>query len=145
MLKHPSKEVLLFGRRWEPCHTVSGTALSHFVADDLDPSLDELEEAFSVEAVTKDFFDQYREKYLDLKEFLDSNPELQEKPKSRGFDSEQFAKISLWVKSSFCTLFRKRLVGCKMHFHSKLTERERYKSGFLSFWTQTEGTYATSL
>ena len=76
----------------EPCHTAQERLYPIFVADDLDPSLDELEEAFSVEAVTKDFFDQYREKYLDLKEFLDSNPEFIAGAESRGFDSEQFGK-----------------------------------------------------
>ena len=40
----------------EPCHTAQERLYPIFVADGNNPSLDELEEAFSVEAVTKDFF-----------------------------------------------------------------------------------------
>lgn len=112
----------------EPCHTAQERLYPIFVADDLDPSLDELEEAFSVEAVTKDFFDQYREKYLDLKEFLDSNPEFIAEAESRGFDSEQFAKKLMGQIVFLYFIQKKGWLGVNA-FPFKLTERE-YKSGF---------------
>lgn len=112
----------------EPCHTAQERLYPIFVADDLDPSLDELEEAFSVEAVTKDFFDQYREKYLDLKEFLDSNPEFTAEAESRGFDSEQFAKKLMGQIVFLYFIQKKGWLGVNA-FPFKLTERE-YKAGF---------------
>lgn len=112
----------------EPCHTAQERLYPIFVADNLDPSLDELEEAFSVEAVTKDFFDQYREKYLDLKEFLDSNPEFTAEAESRGFDSEQFAKKLMGQIVFLYFIQKKGWLGVNA-FPFKLTERE-YKSGF---------------
>lgn len=112
----------------EPCHTAQERLYPIFVADDLDPSLDELEEAFSVEAVTKDFFDQYREKYLDLKEFLDGNEEFIAEAESRGFNSEQFAKKLMGQIVFLYFIQRKGWLGVNA-FPFKLTERE-YKSGF---------------
>ena len=112
----------------EPCHTAQERLYPIFVADDLNPSLDELEEAFSVEAVTKDFFDQYREKYLDLKEFLDGNPEFTAEAKSRGFDSEQFAKKLMGQIVFLYFIQKKGWLGVNA-FPFKLTERE-YKTAF---------------
>ena len=112
----------------EPCHTAQERLYPIFVADNFDPSLDELEEAFSVEAVTKDFFDQYREKYLDLKEFLDSNPEFTAEAESRGFDSEQFAKKLMGQIVFLYFIQKKGWLGVNA-FPFKLTERE-YKSAF---------------
>ena len=55
----PAKRYSYLVGKGEPCHTAQERLYPIFVEDDLDPSLDELEEAFSVEAVTKDFFDKY--------------------------------------------------------------------------------------
>ena len=112
----------------EPCHTAQERLYPIFVADDLDPSLDDLEEAFSVEAVTKEFFDKYREKYLDLKEFLDGNPEFIAEAGSRGFDSEQFAKKLMGQIVFLYFIQKKGWLGVNA-FPIKITERE-YKSGF---------------
>lgn len=55
----------------EPCFTAITQLLKILENDTTNPNLDEIEEAFSVEKVTKDFFIQYKEKYLDLKEYLE--------------------------------------------------------------------------
>lgn len=112
----------------EPCHTAQERLYPIFIADDLNPGLDELEEAFSVEAVTKDFFDQYREKYLDLKEFLDCNSEFVAEAEARGFDSEQFAKKLMGQIVFLYFIQKKGWLGVNA-FPFKITERE-YKSGF---------------
>ena len=88
----PAKRFSYLVGQGEPCHTAQERLFPIFVEDDLNPSLEKLEDAFSVEAVTKDFFDQYREKYLEIKEYLDGNLEFTAEARSRGFDSEQFAK-----------------------------------------------------
>lgn len=124
----PAKRFSYLVGKGEPCHTAQERLYPIFVADNLDPSLDELEEAFSVEAVTKDFFDKYREKYLDLKEFLDSNPEFMAEAESRGFNSEQFAKKLMGQIVFLYFIQKKGWLGVNA-FPFKLTERE-YKSAF---------------
>lgn len=76
----------------EPCHT----ALSHFhsfiVDNNSNPTLDELEEAFSVERVTQEFFDLYCEKYQQLRDWLVSNEDFVAESERCHFTVEQFAK-----------------------------------------------------
>ena len=60
----PAKRYSYLVGKGEPCHTAKERLYPLFVDDDARPGLDALEDAFSVEAVTKDFFDKYREKYL---------------------------------------------------------------------------------
>ena len=112
----------------EPCHTAQERLYPIFVADGNNPSLDELEEAFSVEAVTKDFFVQYREKYLVLKEYLDSNPDFIAESENRGFSSEQFAKKLMGQIVFLYFIQKKGWLGVNA-FPSKLSERE-YKYAF---------------
>ena len=124
----PAKRYSYLVGKGEPCHTAQERLYPIFVTDNFDPSLDDLEDAFSVEAVTKDFFDQYRDKYLDLKEYLDSNPEFVEESKSRGFDSEQFAKKLMGQIVFLYFIQKKGWLGVNP-FPIKLTERE-YKNAF---------------
>lgn len=124
----PAKRYSYLVGKGEPCHTAQERLYPIFVTDNLNPSLDELEEAFSVEAVTKDFFAQYREKYLDLKEYLDSNPEFKSEAASRGFDSEQFAKKLMGQIVFLYFIQKKGWLGVNA-FPFKIKESE-YKSGF---------------
>lgn len=124
----PAKRYSYLVGKGEPCHTAQERLYPIFVADDFDPSLDDLEEAFSVEAITKDFFDQYREKYLDLKEFLDGNPEFTAEAESRGFDSEQFAKKLMGQIVFLYFIQKKGWLGVNA-FPIKLKETE-YRAGF---------------
>lgn len=76
----------------EPCHTAMERLFPIFEDDNTNPGLDELEEAFSVEKVTKEFYEHYKTKYLALKEYLESNEQFMMEAEFRGFTSEQFAK-----------------------------------------------------
>lgn len=124
----PAKRFSYLVGKGEPCHTAQERLYPIFAADEMNPGLDELEEAFSVEAVTKVFFDQYREKYLDLKDWLDSNPDFTAEAESRGFNSEQFAKKLMGQIVFLYFMQKKGWLGVNA-FPAKLTERE-YKSGF---------------
>lgn len=124
----PAKRYSYLVGEGEPCHTAQERLYPIFVADNINPSLDDLEEAFSVEAVTKDFFDQYRDKYLDLKEFLDGNTEFMAEANSRGFNSEQFAKKLMGQIVFLYFIQKKGWLGVNA-FPFKITERE-FKSGF---------------
>lgn len=124
----PAKRYSYLVGKGEPCHTAQERLYPIFVEDDLDPSLDELEEAFSVEAVTKDFFDKYREKYLEIKEYLDTNSDFINEAETRGFDSEQFAKKLMGQIVFLYFIQKKGWLGVNA-FPTKLTERE-YKNSY---------------
>jgi type I restriction-modification system DNA methylase subunit len=56
----------------ESCHTAQSRFLDVLQETENQPTLAKLENAFSVEAVTKEFFEQYKALFLDLKDELDS-------------------------------------------------------------------------
>lgn len=92
----PAKRYSYLVGEKEPIHTAKAQLLPIFENDMKNPTLDEIEEAFSVETVTKEFFNEYKEKYLEVKEYLESNEEFIKeagilKLETAKF-SEQFAK-----------------------------------------------------
>jgi type I restriction-modification system DNA methylase subunit len=56
----------------ESCHTAQSRFLELLEDTDNKPTLEKIEKAFSVEAVTKEFFEQYKELFLRLAEELDA-------------------------------------------------------------------------
>lgn len=77
-------------------HTVQEQLKGLLFNDSKKPSVEEIENVFSVEVVTDEFFKMYRDKYLDLKEFLESNKEFIEESNRLMIEvnefSEEFAK-----------------------------------------------------
>lgn len=55
----------------ERSHTAQQQLLPILLEDKIDPTLNQLEEAFSIESVTKEFFERYKDLFLHLKEDLD--------------------------------------------------------------------------
>ncbi len=88
----PAKRYSFLVGKDEPSHTAIDRFRQFIIDRNANPSLDELEEAFSVEKVTKEFFDLYCEKFYQLQELLDSNEDFVEESKKCGFTSEQYAK-----------------------------------------------------
>ncbi len=83
----------------ENSHTAQ-TSLVKFLEDDCPhPTLNALEEAFSIEKVTKEFFEKYRSLFLELKEALENIVSRHEVVKkdfdSKGVDITNFAKKTL--------------------------------------------------
>lgn len=76
----------------EPCHTAIKQLSSFIENDNYNPTLDEIEDAFGVEKVTKEFYNLYCEKYHQLQEYLKGNTVFQEEAARHNFDSVQFAK-----------------------------------------------------
>ncbi len=80
----------------ESSHTAQSRLLPLLLDDETLPTLDELEEAFSVERVTKEFFEKYRDLFLRLKESLDAVVEKDAKIrvdfKKKNVDTADFAK-----------------------------------------------------
>ena len=84
----------------ESCHTAQSRFLDLLLDTENNPTLAQLEDAFSVEAVTKEFFEQYKALFLDLKDELD---DLAKKDKTI---REEFA----WKNVSTAD-FAKKLMG----------------------------------
>ncbi|HHX62474.1 MAG TPA: hypothetical protein GX707_17450 [Epulopiscium sp.] len=76
----------------EPNHTAQSQLLNIFADDKHNPTLNKIEEAFSVESVTIDFFNQYKEKYLELKEYLEQDNSFVEEAHNLGFEVNKFAE-----------------------------------------------------
>lgn len=90
-------------RRWSflvGANEKSHTAQSRFVPiledDKHNPTLAQLEEAFNIERVTKEFFDKYRELFVRTKEAVDqavaANPAARSDFEAKGIDSVNLAK-----------------------------------------------------
>lgn len=114
----------------EPCHTAMDRLLPIFMDDSKKPSIDVIEEAFSVEKVTKDFFEAYKEKYLEMKEFLESNEDFIRESQIRHFTSEQFTKKLLSQIVFLYFIQKKGWLGVNA-VPKMLTEKE-YKNAFFS-------------
>lgn len=81
----------LFGKD-EPNHTAKEQLLDLLENNNKQYSIEEIEEKFSVEKVTKDFFENYKENYLKLKETLEANEEFISEANRCDFTSEEFTK-----------------------------------------------------
>lgn len=80
----------------ERSHTAQQQLFPILVDDKNDPTLDRLEEAFNIETVTKEFFERYKNLFLQLKEELDrltvQNPHVQAEFSQKGLETANFAK-----------------------------------------------------
>ena len=81
----------LFGKD-EPNHTVKEQLLDLLENNNRKFTIEEIEDKFSVEKVTKDFFKNYKENYLKLKETLENNEEFVSEANRCDFTSEEFTK-----------------------------------------------------
>lgn len=80
----------------ERSHTAQQQLFPILVDDKNDPTLDRLEDAFNIETVTKEFFERYKNLFLQLKEELDhlivQNPRVQAEFNQKGLETANFAK-----------------------------------------------------
>jgi len=97
------KEEFTPARRWsflvgisEKSHTAQSRLLKILAGEEHDPTLEELEDAFNIETVTKEFFLKYRDLFIRTKEALDEIVEGNTKVKAdfeaKGVDTVNFAK-----------------------------------------------------
>ena len=76
----------------ESVHTAKEYLLKLLKINDRKIKLEDIEQVFDVEKVTKKFFEEYKEKYLELKEFLDKNEDFKTESIRYDFNSIEFAK-----------------------------------------------------
>lgn len=122
----PAKRYSYLVGKGEPCHTAQERLYGMFLQDNVNPSLAELEEAFSVETVTKQFFNDYKEKYLAVKEYLEGTPDFMAEAERCGFTSEQFTKKLMGQIVFLYFIQKKGWLGVQA-FPVRLTGKE-YKS-----------------
>jgi hypothetical protein len=80
----------------ENCHTAQKQFLALLTVEGINPKIAQLEAAFSIEKVTKEFFEHYRELFEKTRDalavVLDSTPGLKEHFDERGIACDDFAK-----------------------------------------------------
>lgn len=126
----PAKRYSFLVGKDEPCHTAISRFRNFIINSNYNPTLDEIEEAFSVEKVTKEFFDLYCEKFYQLQEYLESNSDFKEEAERCGFTSEQFAKKLMGQIVFLYFLQKKGWLGVNV-WKSTLSEKE-YKNVYFS-------------
>jgi hypothetical protein len=101
--KNKIREEFTPAKRWSflvGAHEASHTAQSKLVPlmadDEHNPTLADLEDAFNIEKVTKEFFEKYRGLFIRTKEALDeavsASPKLRREFESKGIDTVNLAK-----------------------------------------------------
>lgn len=117
----------------EPCHTAI-SRFQRFITDSNanpeHPTLDDLEEAFSVEKVTDEFFNLYCEKFHQLREQLESIEDFRIEAEQHNFTSAQFAKKLMGQIVFLYFLQKKGWLGVGA-WPNTLTEKE-YKNAFFA-------------
>lgn len=126
----PARRYSYLVGKGEPCNTAKQRLFPIFRDDDNNPDIDELEEAFSVEKVTNEFFQQYCEKYHELREYLEANTEFMQEAEIRHFTSEQFAKKLLGQIVFLYFIQKKGWLGVDA-IPVVITEKD-YKSAFFA-------------
>lgn len=127
----PAKRYSYLVGEAEPCHT----AISRFKillnkSEAKNLTLDELEEAFSVEKVTDEFFKLYCEKFHQLKEHLDNNENFKIEAELHNFTAAQFAKKLLGQIVFLYFLQKKGWLGVNA-WPASLEEKD-YKNAFFA-------------
>lgn len=127
----PAKRYSYLVGQDEPCHTAI-SRFNQFITDSISrpahPVLDALEEAFSVEKVTDEFFELYCEKFHQLREQLESIEDFRIEAEQHNFTSAQFAKKLMGQIVFLYFLQKKGWLGVKA-WPDKLTEKE-YKNAY---------------
>lgn len=114
----------------EPCHTAMERLYPIFINEKTNPTIFDIEEAFSVERVTKEFFESYKEKYFQLKEHLDKNEDFVLEAERLNFTSEQFAKKLMGQLAFLYFIQKKGWLGVNA-FPKTMTASE-FKKAFFS-------------
>ena len=127
----PAKRYSYLVGQDEPCHTAI-SRFDRFISDSLDdpmhPTLDDLEEAFSVERVTDEFFRLYCEKFHELREQLETLEDFRIEAEQHNFTSAQFAKKLMGQIVFLYFLQKKGWLGVSA-WPNSLTEKE-YKNAY---------------
>ena len=95
----PAKRWSFLVGKNENSHTAQSQLVGILANDEVEPTLDELEQAFSIETVTNEFFTKYTDLFLRMKEALDTllenDSQLKSDFKDKEIDTADFAKKTM--------------------------------------------------
>lgn len=131
----PAKRYSFLVGKDEPCHTAIDRFRLFLESHSAYPTLDDLENAFSVEAVTKEFFELYCEKFHQLREYLEKNEVFLAEAQLHNYTSAQFAKKLMGQIVFLYFLQKKGWLGVSA-WPRTLNEAE-YKKAFFSRGTKS--------
>lgn len=126
----PAKRYSFLVGKDEPCHTAIDRFRKFILDRNFNPTLDELEEAFSVEAVTSEFFNLYCEKFKQLLIHLEDNQDFVIEAEQHNFTAAQFAKKLMGQIVFLYFLQKKGWLGVGA-WPDTMSEKE-YKNAFFS-------------
>lgn len=95
----------------EKSHTAMQQLAIIMFDDTISPTVSQIEEIFNIEKVTNEFFLIYKDKYLELKECLESQAEFLSMAEKLNFTAEEFAKKLMGQLSFLYFLQRKGWLG----------------------------------
>lgn len=124
----PAKRYSYLVGKEEPCHTAIDRFRKFITDQNFNPTLDDLEEAFSVEAVTNEFFNLYCEKFKQLLAHLEDNSDFVIEAQLHNFTAAQFAKKLMGQIVFLYFLQKKGWLGVGA-WPNTLNEKE-YKNAF---------------
>src|SRR3989344_8481614 len=103
----------------EPNHTCRRQFLNLVMEEEVSPSLEEIEKAFSIDNVTKEFFSEYKELFLKLKEslerVLESDKRIKKEFEEKNISTVDFCKKLLGQIVFLYFLQKKGWLGVKIN------------------------------
>lgn len=78
--------------KYEKAHTAKNQLLPLLENISNNPTIEELEKAFSIETVTDEFFNQYKDLYIKLHEYFTNDTNVQTQLNASGIDNPRFTK-----------------------------------------------------
>jgi hypothetical protein len=88
----PAKRYSFLVGKYEKTHTAKNQLLPLLQNISNNPTIEELEAAFSIEKVTDEFFNQYKDLYVKLYEHFENDDSLQFELQNSGIDNNRFTK-----------------------------------------------------
>ncbi|MEI6881553.1 MAG: Eco57I restriction-modification methylase domain-containing protein [Bacteroidota bacterium] len=88
----PAKRYSFLVGKYEKAHTAKNQLLPLLQNISNNPTIDELESAFSIEKVTDEFFNQYKDLYIKLYEHFENDKKVKAAIKEAGIDNARFTK-----------------------------------------------------
>ena len=122
----PAKRYSFLVGKNEPNHTCKRQFLKLLTEEDIPPTLEELERAFSVENVTKEFFEEYKNRFFELREsiekVLEKNQIVRKEFESKNINPTEFAKKLLGQIVFLYFLQKKGWLGVKRDSEGKFND-----------------------
>ncbi len=88
----PAKRYSFLVGKYEKAHTAKNQLLPLLQNISNNPTIEELESAFSIEKVTDEFFNQYKDLYIKLSEHFENDSKVKAAIKEAGIDNARFTK-----------------------------------------------------